>query len=127
MNQVDPEFNWVDALGKCSSAEVFRTLRRLAKRDVETRNAQLGRDAFGFRDDYEHDPNLFSVWSKDTSHTRRAVDFHLNGPDITITGGKMKLTILLTLDNNGACKCRIGSEELDPWQVLKRALEPLLF
>jgi hypothetical protein len=33
----------------------------------------------------------------------------------------------LTLDNNGQCKFVLDGEELDPWQLLKRVLEPLFF
>lgn len=33
----------------------------------------------------------------------------------------------VTLDNWGRCRFLVGSEQLDEWQVLRRALEPLFF
>jgi hypothetical protein len=35
--------------------------------------------------------------------------------------------ITLTLDDDGNCKCRVNNKALDPWQVLRMVLEPVLF
>lgn len=117
-----PDFDWVTARHQCSADTVFNHLRLLAKDNVETRNAQAT-DMAGFT----ATNGSFSVWSKaGLPHERHAVDFALDGKTITVRG-YAEFRITLTLNNQGLCKCKVGTEELDPWQVLKKALEPILF
>jgi hypothetical protein len=39
----------------------------------------------------------------------------------------VKFSGSLTLTNDALCRLRVGDEELDEWQVLRRALERLFF
>lgn len=118
-----PDFDWVDARNKCSADAVFNQLRSLAERDVATRNAQASETA-GFTDG---GGRKFTVWSKKGSgQERHAADFSLEDETISVRGDT-EFDVTLTLNNVGACKCKVDNEELDPWHVLKKALEPLLF
>jgi hypothetical protein len=40
---------------------------------------------------------------------------------------ELKFEGTLTLTNEGKCKLRVGDQELDEWQVLRKALEKLFF
>lgn len=116
-----PDFDWVTARHECSADKMFHQLRLLALSNVETRNAQAP-DSVGFT--ATHDGS-FSVWNKRGSE-RKAVDFTLMRQTMTVSNGD-PFSVTVTLNNQGVCKCRVGDEELDPWQLLKKALEPVLF
>jgi hypothetical protein len=57
------------------------------------------------------------------------VRFTLTDDEIEVLGHgvNVKFTARLTLNDDGECRFLIGSTELDLWQVLRRALEPLFF
>src|SRR3990167_8686976 len=121
-----PDFDWVKARHECNVGNMLQRLKLQAKNNVETRNAQLpeGVGKFGF-DDLG---SAFSVWGSSGRFERNAVDVSLETGVVVfrLNGGAPDFKVTLTLDKYGQCKCRLGDEELDPWQVLKKALEPLL-
>lgn len=123
--QPPPDLDWVTVRGKCSADSVFEQLRLMAKQNVDTRNAQAV-DSAGFRE-VNHD---FAVWSKQrktSEGARLGADFSLRGQTIHVQTSREEFDVTLTLDDDGACKCRVGDRTLDPWQVLRMALEPVLF
>jgi hypothetical protein len=130
MKEMPPsDFDWVTARNDCSMPNMLQRLRLLAKANVETRNKQE-LDSAGFIDADRAGNVVFSVWSKRVhGNERHAADFSISDDTkvLTVRRGGQSFTVTVTVDDFGVCKCKVGNEELDPWQVLKRALEPLLF
>lgn len=124
---MDPGFNWVVARDKCSARNVFEELRLAAQENVKVRNTQVnGKPLVAF----SAQANAFSIWNGDKTgpeHGRVAADFSLDGERIIVKSLEKEWTITLTLDDEGICKCRVGDKALDVWQVLRMALEPVLF
>ena len=52
----------------------------------------------------------------------REMRIKVSGP-----AGRDPVYYTVRLDPNGCCKLWIEEKSFDPWQVLKKALEPLLF
>ena len=132
--QLPDDFDWVTARARCSAADMYEILRDLAQVNVTKANAiyvknapSADPDRFGFRD--APDPTLrqFNVWDK-WGLERRTVQVQLDGDAIRVHGSvSREFRATLTLTDGGNCKFRVGEAELDPWQLLRRALEPLFF
>jgi hypothetical protein len=123
------DFDWVTARAKCSAIDMFETLRQLVQVDVERRNAQYPegspKDRFKFKA-----PALgrsFTVYDA-YYYDRRAADFTLEVETIRVQSvGGLGMAATIALTDNGECRLMVGAEELEPWQFLRRALEPLFF
>lgn len=131
MSEVPPDFDWVSARAKCAAADMFENLRQLAKTNVDQRNAFREPHAKGDRF-YLRDSSYGRRFTVDDSYgySRRSVDFHLKPGDVIAVLGldaTQNFNATLTLNDKGECKFKVNGDELDPWQLLKRALEPLFF
>jgi hypothetical protein len=126
MNDLPPDFDWVSVRKKCSAFEVFEQLRQEAKKNVEAFN--VGTEPTGC-DFIATQPEVFSVFRQEFGgHV--GVRFVLRNDEIQIEGAggiTVNMTATLTLNDKGQCRLRVGNDELDRWQVLRRALEPVLF
>lgn len=118
--------NWVVERAKCSLEGVFKKLELQVRDDVKEIN-QLRPDH-----QYIFTPNnvRFSV----TSHTGISVDFSLTSKAIVISNNDNVLfEATLTLNDDGDCRINLKGKngqqenELQFWQVRRRALEPLFF
>ena len=121
------DWDWVKATHECNAAIMFGVLQTLAKRDVDQRNKQLGKDRF----EVKSDGARFEVM-KTSGEPSKVVYFQLAGDaagQIGVRDAATNTTTTYTvgLDGVGVCKFRHDGEESDPWQVLKTALESLLF
>ena len=125
MTNRPPNWDWVKFEGECSAAIMFGTLHTLAQQNVETRNKQLGRDKFAAT---ENAGAEFSV-GQDTPDLSTKVWFSLlmESDGIRVKFRDTVTTYTVRLDDTGCCKLWSEDQSFDPWQVLKRALEPLLF
>lgn len=124
-----PDWDWVTAIGTCKATVMFGALKTLAKQNVQVRNAQLGEERFGFQ---EPDGITFLVTrpGQRTSQVAfQVVGEELSAIAVSVGQGLQRPTTTYTvgLDGQGVCKLRHGETDWDPWQVLKAALEPLLF
>lgn len=96
--------------------------------NVEVRNAPIKESSSsGVTFAVEGSGPRFSVfvdgpWSK-------AVEFNLRSHDIAVKGNGVNVdfTATPTLTNSGDCLLKVKGEELTEWQVLRMALEDLLF
>jgi hypothetical protein len=120
------DFDWVTAQHDCSVTAVFAYLQDLAKRNVESRNATMGGEPVQFS--ISAGDGYFVV-IRDGNLGQGSVTFRLRQSDIEIERGGQSSSVTLTLNNEGHCKLLIEgvSDHLDPWQVLRRALEPIFF
>lgn len=132
-NPLPSDFDWVTARAQCSAAEMFESLRQLAQANVTTINACRGgadgqRPRFHLRDSEPSLANGFAVWDTFAGR-RRAVLFQLRGDVIHIEATRPghEFDATLTLNDAGQCRFKTAAEELDKWQVLRRALEWLFF
>ena len=128
-----PNWDWVTAVHGCSVDEIFDTLQGLARLNVNTRNAHLGTPEFDVRDTN----GGFSVGRQHGEITNR-VFFGITedrGTDLQIrvsgTARSNSTHYEVKLDADGHCKLydttTPTTTPLDPWQVLRLALEPALF
>lgn len=122
-----PDWDWVTARHDCSAVRMFQLLRVSVAKNVEVRNAQLKAIDFELK---EYSAVHFAAYCLRTSAEPNAVDFCLKDETITVRHGyrSQECVLTVTLDDRGECLFRVDNQELlEPWQVLKRALEPLLF
>jgi hypothetical protein len=123
-----PDFDWVTARAQCSAEAMFRTLAGMARKNVETRNAQIP-TAVRF---VEEADRHFGVEHATTSFNRAAVYFRVDSYEdrltVDIHGVETKeWELRFLLDRDGVCRAEMGGERLEPWQVLQKLLEPVLF
>jgi hypothetical protein len=127
-----PNWDWVKAIATCKATVMFGEMKTLAKQNVDTRNGQLGGEPFRFS---EPDGITFLV-NHPTNVDRLAnqIAFKVVGEDlsaieVSVGRGLQRPTIKyeVRLNDQGVCKLRHDNTDFDPWQVLKSALEPLLF
>jgi hypothetical protein len=119
------QFDWVKARAACSLYKVFEELKRSVNDDVLAINAEQckGQPARFFFE-VESDKK-FLVFCETASGS---IDFVCSDTGITVFGyGKSQFTATITLNKDGQCKLRVGSEELEQWQVRRMALEDLFF
>jgi hypothetical protein len=119
------DFDWVTARMRCSTANVFEALHLTARQNVEARGAgtenpfSLVEAGGGFSVLRHAFAGKVGVRFSASAHEIAAESF----------GGGLKVSLKarLTLNDDGDCRLLVDGEELQEWQFLKRALEPLLF
>lgn len=120
-----PDFDWVSVRHGCTIAQMFVTLKRLAKRDVDRFNELAGESLVTVNDGY--DASIFAV-TRPRFGEKLTVVFSESNEGITIrTLERGEWFLTLTMTDDAECKLKMGSDVLDPWQVLRRALESVLF
>ena len=126
------EFDWVTERANCSLRKAFTRLQMSAQVDIDTRN-QIRQDA---NEPGEFKiaaaPNKFTVFRE--GHGQRgatlwSVEFTLAEPRLSVVSHDGTVTCYgtLTLNNNGECRIKVNDEELEEWQVRRKALETLFF
>lgn len=124
-------FDWVSERHACSLESMFGLLKHLAERDT-AKHAELTQGARPARvtQPQGYDTFFAVVRGGNALMDRSGATFTLN-PDhirIEVQGGNTYI-VKLTLNDDGYCKLKIGDtgEPLDPWQVMRLTLEPILF
>lgn len=129
MNPTPENLDWVKARHECSIGKIFQTLRLQVVEDATRRNECLlpGERARYFFD-IADGANGFVVFVS-MHGTNHAVEFALT-KDGTIQVGRrdnLLFTAVPTVSNDGKCRLKVGNDELELWQVRKKALEDLFF
>jgi hypothetical protein len=132
MSDLQPDFNWVLERSKCSLSVEFAMLQKEADENVKCRNSLLGaQHRFGLecRPDGKR---TFLVRRWDTTNIEDDVIaiFTIQRDGIVVDDGNRNhlFTLIVTLNDMGDCRFQIdGMGEFKRWQVLKRALEKVLF
>jgi hypothetical protein len=123
---MNSDFNWVKARAECSAAQVFKELELGAKEDVEKRNLlRSPEEQFRFLV-AQAGPDRFAV-IREAARGSRSVDFMLAHSIISVDAGLSKFSGVITLNNFGECRLRVGNDELEQWQFRRKALEQLFF
>jgi hypothetical protein len=124
-----PAWDWVTARAQCSVRAFFERLALGAQQNVATRMALLAGQPLQPRAVVRSEL-LGTVCSVFTESTKGpVVRLYLDGARLVVRSddGTIDFAGTVTLDDQGRCRLRVGAEALDEWQVLKRALEPVLF
>jgi hypothetical protein len=127
--EVPSELNWVEARSECSIVRVFKALELGVKEDVDAINARIKKGVLmRFSIVHSGNGNRFSVIREVNYDPAGSVDFHLSEDEIKIARDNvLKIQAVLTLTNTGKCKLKADGEELEPWQLRRKALEDLFF
>lgn len=126
MADVPKEFDWVSARHGWTAPKLLADLMALATASTAARNQQLGRELF--RLDEHAGGNSFSVFRTEGGQ-RRAVDFTITGNAVHLNhyDGQTEFDAEPIVDDIGQLKCKVDNSFLEPWQVLRKAMEPFLF
>ena len=124
------DFDWVKARRECSIAKVFESLHLAAKASVDAMETTAnGKTWNNFQ--FSAFADSFSVvW--DNGFEKRGVRFHLERRTRIVADpfrvpNATPMRADLTLNDDGECRLVVDGAELQEWQFLKRALEPLFF
>ena len=134
MSAKPDNFNWVQAHLDCSLEREFQELAVQAKIEMACRSDSLKPDD-GFSFEYVEkgtDKKNFVISReplKDTLGVTLNVDFYLRNDHICVVPiDKDPFSLTLDLNENGDCRYRIDKKgEYQRWQVLRLALEHILF
>ena len=126
----DPDFDWVTARHECSLVFEFECLKQDIQRSKETREQQIPANGSTRRFVNSKDDMILIEREDRGIMPRSSVKFCLEKDCIHVRplplGDPLSLT--LTLNDAGKCRFRInGKGEYRRWQILRRALENLLF
>ena len=125
------EFNWVKAREECSVIKAFLHLRHGVEEDLQ--NIKALSKGSGRVFDFTQQGESFTVFegvrpirtvtfSMDESRTRILIEQD-NGDGRS----PATLSVALTLNKEKQCRFLLGEEELEGWQLRKKALERLFF
>ena len=126
--EVPIKFDWVGARSKCSLSEVFKALELGARDDVDAINALIiSNTQIKFK--VVGNGIRFSVICEYGAQTSGSRDFYRKDNEIFVSNENSKVifTATITLNSLGRCMLKIGEDELEEWQVRRKALEDLFF
>ena len=121
----DTEWSWVKAVSSCSVAQKFSELKLDLERDVEDRNdlVRPGEPTFTIASN----GSKVGV-SKAYGKTLSTVIFSMIDKGISVRDDDgLIFEDMLTINDQRECRFKIGEQELEPWQMRKRALWKLFF
>jgi hypothetical protein len=127
------EFNWVRARAKCSLAQIFEQLRLEVQEDIEERQAMRGKDEI--MGGYSHGFSFSGTSTKFSASLRghqtppHSIIFALCKDKIEVRDetDHLLLQFSVTLNGEGRCVAKVGSQEFEFWQIRLKTLESLFF
>ena len=128
MTEIPSELDWVKKRAECNMRAMFERLRAQVVSDVGTRNKQLPADADTRRDVLGEPGSTYITVGYAGFPTSNLVTFHFHGQELRISGERTaERVVFLTLTEEGTCKFKFVDDEIHPWQLSRRVLEPVLF
>jgi hypothetical protein len=130
MEETPSELDWVNARADCELKTSFQKLRDAVEKDVELYNTKFELQppqsaVFQKRDEIPS----FSVYRKMPAGIL-SVEFRSTFDHIEIQDhcGVQELKVTPLLTPNGRCKFQVvGGEEVEQWQLRRKALEAIFF
>jgi hypothetical protein len=119
-------FDWVTARAECSAGKIFEKLKLQVQENVKVRKSLLPSERHYSFEFVESGGTAFSV-AVIGNDIHDSVRFHLGDEKIKVRSGNREYELFATLCNDGECRVKMNGDEYDLWQVLKMALEDLLF
>ena len=122
------DFDWVQARTDCSLPTVFQRLKLQIKAGADARTETLLKNDAGFGFSTVSEGASISVVLQG-KFPLKSIVFTLTESGISVRDGDDNLTFdaILTLDDGGQCRLKVGTRELEFWQFRRLALEGLLF
>lgn len=129
VSELSPDFSWVRARAECSVVEAFNRLRLQAQEDVNQRKdlrSSVEREWLNFN--IVGNGKAFTV-GRIVHKTPRSLTFAMTDKGIKVVDENDKLVLegTLTLGDDGQCRLKVSSRELEFWQFRRLALEDLFF
>jgi hypothetical protein len=126
-NVVPEELDWVKARHECSLVQAFKTLELGIQSDIDAINALI-QPGIQMKFYLAAHGKRFSVVCEVNGTPSHSIDFGLKDDEIVIgENNAVIFTARLTLNNAGACKLQVNGDELEQWQVRRKALENFFF
>lgn len=119
------DWSWVKAVSSCSVAQKFSELKLDLEGDVEDRNGLVrpGEPTFTIASN----GSKVSV-SKAYGQTLSTVTFSMVEKGVSVRNDDgLIFEATLTINDQRECRFKIGEQELESWQMRKRALWELFF
>jgi hypothetical protein len=129
-NKLPENFNWVKERFHCSLAVIFKELEHGVREDMAILKQLYPKDRATL--DVSSSNNCFTVLliaDPMTSLITNSVEFLLTREGIKVENKDktQSFMVTLTLNHEGQCKLKVGTDELDQWQFRKIVLEKLFF
>ncbi len=126
MSNIPDNLNWVNVRYRCTAGEMFRQLEDDVQRDVDQRNKLKDKITNRHSFTFQSEANQFAVVCDDSGPVRA---FYLRDGRISVQNRQREelISASAALNDEGRCMLRVGAEQLERWQFLKRALEPFFF
>jgi len=132
---IPSELDWVNERSACTLNRIFETLKAQVSDDVSIRQGMLMFSttcSLNFNAQAQQFVVLLcGPKHRDADTVYRAIAFILDQPNDRIVVVDESNNILLeataALGHDGKCRLRIDGDELELWQVRRRALEDLFF
>jgi hypothetical protein len=121
------KFDWIAARSACTLPKVFAALGQQVGADIKTRNGLRPNNA-PYEFSIAEDIDQFTVLLK-AKDVQRSVTFKLSEQAISVWDDqdKPKFQVTLTFNDQGECTLHANEQEREMWQMLRMALEDLLF
>lgn len=121
------EFNWVEALSRCSLQKIFKELEVGASSDVDVMNGIALKSGGPARFGVTKSATRFAV-STEKFGAVAAVEFVLADREIRVElPDGQNLIAKPALNGDGDCRLFVDGRELELWQFRQLALERLFF
>jgi hypothetical protein len=126
-NAIPEELDWVKARHECSLLQIFKTLELGVKSDIDAINSLILPGVM-MKFNLASHGTRFSAICEVNGQYSHSVDFGLKDDEMVVAeNNTLKFTARLTLTNSGSCKLQVNGEELEQWQVRRKALENFFF
>lgn len=129
MEETPNELDWVNARANCESETVFEELSDAVEEDVKLYNSRFNPQiaqapVFQKRKEFP----VFSVYRR-TLAGSVSVTFSrkLDLIEVADECGVQSLSAIPFFSDNGRCKFQVGGEEIEQWQLRRKALEAIFF
>ena len=124
---VPEELNWVKARHDCSLVQIFKTLELGVKSDIDEINSLIRPGVLLEFHIASHGTRFSAICEVNGQHSH-SVDFGLKNNEILVAENNVaKFTATLALTNIGKCKLQVNGQEMEQWQVRRKALETFFF
>lgn len=120
--------NWVERRAACSIVQVFAELEMGVKGDIEERN-RLRTEGETVKFEFASTSGRFRAIRNSQSRAPMYAEFSSSSGYIVVeyNNGTQGIRAHVTLNDEGECRLRHGSKELEYWQFRRIALEALFF
>lgn len=124
--KVPTDLDWVAVRMECSAYKMFKELKNGVREDVHKRNEGRQNESVVFELGAESGKG-FSVFRSSNAGTE-AIDFLFENNEVIVSDNQTTLfRATATVNDEGRCKFVVGNDELEHWQLRKKALEKLFF